>query len=70
LDNHYKMLPEFDEAFGNAVSSLIGCDSLKITGKLRFSPGVICKGAVEFVNASGEVRVVAPGMYSNQRFQI
>jgi UDP-N-acetylglucosamine pyrophosphorylase len=70
LNDHYKMLPEFDEAVGNAVPSLLGCDSLKVSGKLRFLPGVICKGAVEFVNASGEVRVVAPGNYSNQRFQI
>ena len=67
LDAHYKMLPDFDEAFGTNVPSLIHCETLKVTGKMRFSPGVTCRGRVEFVNSSAEPQTVLPGNYVDQR---
>ncbi len=63
LDAHYKMLPDLDEAFGANVPSLIHCEALKVTGKTRFSPGVTCRGKVEFTNSSNERRTVASGEY-------
>jgi UDP-N-acetylglucosamine pyrophosphorylase len=67
LDAHYKMLPEFDEAFGANVPSLLCCETLKVRGKLRFSPGVTCRGNVEFANSSNERQTVLPGNYADQR---
>jgi len=67
LDIHYKMLPEFDEAFGANVPSLIHCETLKVIGKIRFSPGVTCRGKVEFVNSGTKLQTVLPGNYADQR---
>src|SRR6185436_3985803 len=64
LDAHYKMLPEFDEAFAS-VPSLIRCETLKVTGKIRFSPGVTCRGKVGFVNSGPGTQPVLPGEYVN-----
>ena len=69
LDAHYKMLPEFDGAFVD-VPSLVQCDTLKITGKMRFPPAVICRGDVEFINSSSESRPVAPGEYRDCRVNV
>ena len=69
LDTRYKMLPEFDEAFGN-VPSLIQCESLKVIGKMRFSRGVTCRGKVEFVNPGTELQTVTPGVYGDQRTEL
>jgi UDP-N-acetylglucosamine pyrophosphorylase len=70
LDAHYKMLPELDAAFPDEVPSLIACDTFKVTGKFRFSPGIICRGTVEFVNPSDQTRLVTPGTYSNQHVNL
>ncbi|MCI0746883.1 MAG: UTP--glucose-1-phosphate uridylyltransferase [Verrucomicrobia subdivision 3 bacterium] len=69
LDSPYKMLPEFDEAFAEGVPSLIGCDALKVTGKLRFLPGIQCRGSVEFHNGSAEMRTVPARAYQNERVE-
>ena len=66
LDANYKMLPEFDEAFGEGVPSLLECDSLQVVGKWRFSPGIVCKGAVKFINKGGEYRTIPAKTYVNQ----
>ena len=63
LDSHYKMLPEFEEAFGTSVPSLVRCDELKVAGRMRFAPGVVCRGKLEFVNSSNERQTVASGEY-------
>jgi UDP-N-acetylglucosamine pyrophosphorylase len=70
LDPHYKMLPEFDEAFAQNVPSLVHCQILKVTGRMRFAPGVVCRGNVEFSNLSAEPRTVAAGHYTDQRLEI
>ena len=66
LDAYYKMLPQFDESFAN-VPSLGQCETLKVTGKMRFSPGVTCRGTVAFINSSGEPKTLPPGVYADQR---
>ena len=70
LDAHYKMLPEFDEAFGINVPSLVHCETLKVNGKMRFSPGVTCRGKVEFINSSAEPQTVLPGNYIDQKTEL
>jgi UDP-N-acetylglucosamine pyrophosphorylase len=62
LDDHCRMLPDFDEAFAS-VPSLVRCERLKVTGRMRFSPGVTCRGKVEFTNSSNERQTVASGEY-------
>lgn len=68
LDDNYRMLPQFDEAFANGVPSLVDCDSLQVVGKWRFSARVVCRGAVRFVNKGREWEPVAPNTYENQVF--
>jgi UDP-N-acetylglucosamine pyrophosphorylase len=69
LDPHSRMLPEFDEAFAEGIPSLIGCDTLQVVGKWRFSAGVVCRGAVKFINNGSDCRIVAPGSYENRDIQ-
>jgi uncharacterized protein YaiE (UPF0345 family) len=49
---------------------LIECDVLKVTGKVKFAPGVVCRGKVEFANAAAETKTVAAGTYHNERREI
>jgi UDP-N-acetylglucosamine pyrophosphorylase len=70
LDANYKMLSEFDEAFGGGVPSLVGCETLKLIGKMRFPPGVTCRGKVELVNSGNQVVTVKAGDYVDQRVEL
>jgi len=63
---HYKLLADFENCFAAGAPSLIDCDSLKVTGKMKFAAGVICRGKVELVNESAETKVVASGIYCNE----
>jgi len=66
LDSHYKMLPDFDEAFGEGVPSLIDCTALQVCGKWRFVDGVVCRGEVRFVNSSPDRQVAPAGVYDGR----
>ena len=66
LDGHYKMLPDFDKAFDQAIPSLIDCTSLQIAGRWQFSSGVVCRGVVQFSNQTSECQRVPPGIYDNR----
>ena len=63
LSDEYKLVDQI-EALG--VPGLIGCDSLNISGPIRFSPGVVIEGTVEFHNTSPETKAVEPGIYKDQ----
>ena len=63
LSDEYKLVDQI-EALG--VPGLIGCDSLNISGPIRFSPGVVIEGTVEFHNTSPETKTVEPGVYKDQ----
>ena len=67
---HYKLLADFENCFADGAPSLIDCDSLKVTGKVKFAADVICRGKVEFVNKSAETKTVASGIYSNEVRQV
>jgi UDP-N-acetylglucosamine pyrophosphorylase len=66
LDDNYKMLPDFDRAFGEGAPSLIDCSALQVCGKWRFAAGVVCRGEVKFINNSPETHIVDPGVYDNR----
>ncbi len=63
LDDAYKLV---DSLASLGVPSLIGCQSLRVTGPVRFAPGVVMHGEVVVTNAHAETREVAPGVYENQ----
>lgn len=63
LSDEYKLVDQI-EALG--VPGLIGCDTLKVSGPIRFAPGVVIEGSVEFANTSVEAKIVQPGVYKDQ----
>jgi len=63
---HYKLLADFENCFAEGAPSLIDCDSVKVTGRMKFASGVVCRGKVEFTNGSADISTVASGIYSNQ----
>lgn len=63
--NHFRLLADFERRFPHEPPSLLRCDSLKVSGDLIFTGGVICIGAVEFKNPDEKARTVVPGVYEN-----
>ena len=63
LSDEYKLVDQI-EALG--VPGLIRCDILKISGPIRFAPGVVIEGEVEFQNTSTETKTVEAGVYRDQ----
>ena len=63
LSDEYKLVDSIQDL---GVPSLIGCASLKVSGPVRFEPGVIIQGSVEVNNPGAETRIIAPGTYQNQ----
>lgn len=63
LSDEYKLV---DSIEGLGVPSLIGCRSLKVSGPVKFSPGVVIEGDVEVRNTGSETKVVGPGTYRDQ----
>ena len=70
LDACYRLLADFESCFPNGPPSLIGCRSLKVSGKVIFPAGVVCRGDVEFPNASPEPGVIAPGTYRDGQHRL
>ncbi len=67
---HYKVLAQFDRLVDDAVPSLAACDELRVTGAIRFAPGVVCEGKVALVNRTAEVKQVAPGRYRDGQWEL
>jgi UTP--glucose-1-phosphate uridylyltransferase len=65
LSDEYKLVDQI-EALG--VPSLIDCKLLRVSGAVRFEPGVVLRGEVEFVNTQVEPHGVAAGIYENGSF--
>jgi UTP--glucose-1-phosphate uridylyltransferase len=63
LSDDYKLVDSIENL---GVPSLIGCASLKVSGPVRFAPGVIIHGDVEVNHSGTEIRVIAPGIYRDQ----
>jgi len=63
LSDAYKLV---DSLPALGVPSLIACHSLRVTGPVRFAPGVVIQGDVAVTNTHAETRELAPGTYRNQ----
>ena len=63
LSDDYKLVDQLDPL---GVPSLLHCDSLKISGPVHFSDGVVIEGEVEIKNTTPERMIVQPGVYKNQ----
>ena len=64
---HYKIISDFEIYFPVVAPSLVRCDSLKVTGRLRFEPGVVCEGTVEFASRGTSLATVPAGIYKDVR---
>ena len=62
LSDDYKLVDQLDPLGG---PSLLHCDSLKISGPVHFSDGVVIEGEVEIKNTTPERMIVQPGVYKN-----
>lgn len=60
---YYQWLADFDAFFPEGPPSLIGCESLAVTGPVRFASGVTCVGNVRVINASAGTAALAAGTY-------
>ena len=63
LSDDYKLVDQIEEL---GVPSLVNCASLKISGRVKFEPGVILRGEVIFENPSAERQSVPSGVYENE----
>ena len=66
LSDDYKLVDQI-EALG--VPGLIGCRSLTVKGRMKFAPGVIVRGDVQFINAGGETKMVKAGIYEDEELE-
>lgn len=60
---YYKLLAGLEGGFGDEAPSLRHCDHLRVEGPWRFEPGVVCRGAVKFINPHHHVAAVHAGHY-------
>jgi len=63
LSDEYKLV---DSIAGLGVPGLLACCSLKISGAVRFAPGVVIEGDVEFRNDGSGPVTISPGTYRDQ----
>lgn len=63
-DKHYKLVDKM-EALVEGYPSLLDCESLKVTGPVKFAPGVAIKGKVEVTNQGAEPATLMAGEYAN-----
>ena len=61
---HYKLVDALD-GLVEAAPSLAGCRSVKVTGAVRFPPGVVLKGDVLIANEAAAPVALAPGTYAD-----
>lgn len=61
LDDHFKLVGDFDARFPAGLPSLVGCTRLAVSGDVTFGAGVVCRGDVAVRAADGETLVVPDG---------
>ena len=66
---YYKLLADFENCFAAGVPSLLECDSFKVSGKVHFAAGVVCRNKVEFLNPLAEAKTVPIGNFTNVQIQ-
>ena len=68
--NYFKLLADFEARFAHGAPSLIGCESLKVTGNVSFASEVVFHGNVALTNQAEEMRTVAAGTYENTSLEL
>lgn len=68
--SHYKVISDFEQLFPSGSPSLLGCESMKVEGRVRFAGGITCLGKVRFVYTGSDCGHVAPGTYQNTTVQV
>ncbi|MFZ9932779.1 MAG: UTP--glucose-1-phosphate uridylyltransferase [Chthoniobacterales bacterium] len=66
----YKMVAGLEAGFGQGAPSLRGCAHLRVQGPWRFEDGVVCEGAVKFVNPHGRVAMARAGVYRDTEVDV
>lgn len=59
----YKMAAGLEAGFGGGAPSLRRCTRFRVEGPWRFEEGVICEGAVKFINPHPRVITARAGVY-------
>jgi UTP--glucose-1-phosphate uridylyltransferase len=65
LSGEYKLVDSLEPL---GVPSLIGCNSLKVSGLISFEDGVVIEGDVAFENHQAERKAIPAGVYTNGSF--
>ncbi|MCL2181913.1 MAG: UTP--glucose-1-phosphate uridylyltransferase [Chitinispirillia bacterium] len=58
---YYRILDDLKERFPSGIPSLAGCESLSITGDVKFGKGIIITGKTSIVNTSGTQALIPDG---------
>jgi UDP-N-acetylglucosamine pyrophosphorylase len=64
----YGLIGGFERLVGANVPSLRKCKALKISGPVKFAPGVVIKGTVAVAASNNEERVLPAGVYEDGDF--
>ncbi|MEY3480837.1 MAG: hypothetical protein RIQ71_1612, partial [Verrucomicrobiota bacterium] len=59
----YKLLAGLEAGFGEGAPSLRDCNRFRVEGPWRFESGVVCEGAVKFVNTHARTAAAHAGHY-------
>jgi UDP-N-acetylglucosamine pyrophosphorylase len=70
LDDKFYKLVDMMESLVEAYPSLLDCKSLKVTGAVKFAPGVAVKGHVEVVNNGSQPGVLGAGEYVDAKVDV
>jgi UDP-N-acetylglucosamine pyrophosphorylase len=62
-DRYYKLLAGLEAGFESTAPSLRRCSKFKVEGLWRFEPGVVCEGAVKFINHAPRPATARIGLY-------
>jgi hypothetical protein len=65
LDGNYKLVDGLEAALANGIPSLKSCDSLRISGKVRFHPGTEFVGDIVIENQQPEPVFCPAGTFKN-----
>jgi hypothetical protein len=66
----YKMVAGLEAGFGEGAPSLRHCDHLRVQGPWRFENGVVCEGAVKFINPHPRVATAQAGVYRDTEVDV
>jgi hypothetical protein len=67
FSSEYKLVDSLENL---GQPSLLEADLLEISGPVVFAEGVVIRGEVRILNDSSEVKIIAPGVYSDQTLSL